>query len=81
MKERLAEYGYTLNEVGELVSPKGRPTGVRVAIKRGRIRAFVAVDGCLLFSGADIGRFLEAFWLATKLPAVPLNLGNNPPTL
>ena len=65
--EQLAAYGYTLQD-NQIVSPKGKTTGVHVTQKKSRIYCRAA-DSRLLWSGNAISHFLESFWFAT--PCVP----------
>lgn len=64
------QYGRTVNENGEIISQKGKPTGVFVTEKNGRVR--IEQNGKLLFSGANaqsLGKFLEDYWYDTKVKA------------
>lgn len=66
----LASYGARLDEDGQIISPTGHHTGVRLTIKRGRLRAESAQTGRLIFSGpahvAAVESFVEGFWYWTK---------------
>ncbi len=64
--DQLAEYGYSLDEMNRIVTPKGAATGVIASFRKGRIRV-TDVSGKLMFSGSDIGNFLEKFWYAKKI--------------
>lgn len=66
IKQSLSEYGYTLSDDNEIVSPKGAYTGVCVTIKKDRLQCRSKALGSLLFTGSDIGNFLESFWFAEK---------------
>ena len=64
------QYGRTVNENGEIISQKGKPTGVFITEKKGRVR--IEQNGKLLFSGANaqsLGKFLEDYWYDTKVKA------------
>lgn len=65
----IAEYGYTLKD-GKFVTPSGKETSVSVSVSKGRARV-VRPDGSKLWTGspANVGKFLEAFWMAEKKPA------------
>ena len=64
------QYDRTVNENGEIISQKGKPTGVFITEKKGRVR--IEQNGKLLFSGANaqsLGKFLEDYWYDTKVKA------------
>jgi len=67
IKNQLAKYGYTITTEGNfIVTPSGKVTGVKLAIKRGRIRASAEATG-VLWTGVDVGKFLVSFWYAKPL--------------
>jgi hypothetical protein len=65
--EQCAPYGWTLTSEGELVSPKGRHTGVMVGFRKGRYSA--GSDAGILWTGPDVAHFLRRFWYAEKVTA------------
>ena len=58
-------YGWTIDN-GQLVSPKGKESGVFVTASGNRLSCRRA-DGSLIFSGPAIPAFLERFWYAVKV--------------
>ncbi len=64
--DQLAPYGFSLDAEGHIVSPTGKVTGVTITEKRGRLLCRDHA-GALLFSGHDLGRFLERFWFAERI--------------
>jgi len=68
IEETLKLYGAGLTPAGNIVTPRGVETGVKLVIHRGRLRA--EGDGHLLFSGpsvpASVCRFVENFWYWNK---------------
>lgn len=67
IKQSLSEYGYTLSYENEIVSPKGKLSGVSITIRKDRLQCRSKALGSLLWSGANVGDFLESFWYAEKL--------------
>ena len=65
----LAPYHAALDSEGFIQTERHGVTGVRMTIKRGRIRAESAAGG-LLWSGPvtpeAVGQFVEKFWYWTK---------------
>lgn len=68
--QQLARYGYTITAQNEIVTRGGKTTGVKVEVKKGRMRAFNSHG--LLWSGSDIGKFLEKYWYAQPLQETKL---------
>lgn len=70
--EGLAAYGYTCDDYGVVSTPSGNPTGVRLVVKAGRLRAESVKIGSLLYSAnpsiRGVAGFLESFWHAVKRP-------------
>lgn len=62
--EQLARYGYTLN-AGE-IHRGDKPRGVLITVKGARFQARTRA-GALLWSGPDVGHFVEKFWYAVKI--------------
>jgi hypothetical protein len=70
-RERLLEYGYGLRlSDGLVLRASGLPTGVFLSGTGGRLVARTQ-DGGKLWSGSDVGQFLERYWYAKKIPPAP----------
>lgn len=65
-RQDAAEYGYTIDSEGVIWTPTGKRTGVIVTHKRHRLRVEAVAGRGLIWSGASIARFLEAYWYAKK---------------
>lgn len=76
----LAAFGYTLDG-NEIVSPKGKNSGVTVSLERGRAMVR-APGGKLLWSGKPerIGDFPASYWHAERVPASAKGEGKLPTT-
>ena len=68
IKETLKTYGADLNEVGEIISPRGKETGV-ILVKKGK-RLRMENNSELVASGPfnpnTICSFVERFWFWEK---------------
>ena len=64
IKQSLSEYGYSLSDENEIVSPKGKNIGVCITIKKDRLQCRSKALGSLLWSGVSVGDFLESFYYA-----------------
>ena len=67
IKQSLSEYGYTLSDDNEIISPKDKLSGVSITIKKDRLQCRSKALGSLLWSGVNVGDFLESFWYAEKI--------------
>lgn len=68
-RKQLAPYGYSLTDSGRLIMPSGKPAPLQVAGRGSRYRVGFASDNALVWSGPDLGRFVEAFWYAKRQAA------------
>ena len=70
-RAQLRPYGYMLTDGATIVHRNGKASAARVEWSRDRwhVRAITGNRDPLLWSGADLGRFLAAYWYADKLPA------------
>jgi len=67
---QLAPFGYTVDSEGLIHSATG-PTAAKVTIKGSRYQVHAAPSGlvkagALLFSGPDLGAFVQKFWYAKR---------------
>lgn len=64
---QLAEYGYPpISAAGQMLSKTGTLTGVFITAKKERFYARLS-SGALLYSGPNLGPFVEGFWYAKKV--------------
>lgn len=66
VESALSAYGYSLKD-GEIITPSGKASGVTVTVAKGRAR-IASKKGDKLWTGspANVGNFLESFWMAKK---------------
>jgi hypothetical protein len=67
-RDQVADYGYLIDDAGELHKPNAPRSGVYISSKGNRFYA-KARHGDDLWSGPDLSVFLEKFWFAKKLEA------------
>lgn len=65
VEETLARYGYSL-ELGQIISPIGRKTGIYLTQKKGRLYCRSG-ENRLIWSGNSIADFLKSYWFAEIL--------------
>jgi hypothetical protein len=70
LNARAAEYGYGVDADGRILLSSGKLSSCRVVNHRGGIRVIAHRESGAntLWTGSDIGAFLEAFWYAKRKP-------------
>lgn len=67
LKKRAGEYGYIVDDDGSIILKSGDASPCRIVNHRGGIRVIGyrnADSPVTLWTGTDLGKFLEAFWFA-----------------
>lgn len=70
LRMRLAEYGYGLSDTDQILSRAGKPLNITARQKGDRVVCVAMSTGRMVWSGADVGQFVETYWYATKVDRV-----------